>query len=202
MNRILFLAIVSIFGQVAHADSIFDQLKSTGGIKVTDQGDHRFTVQINYGSSLEKDRTECDANRIVGEECKRQQLKFYDLAIDGPKEITGFCSSTPTKRGLGIQFEDSPSDEGASALKVSASTKKITHINKGDVIEKLNGRKIQTLSALKAELWKLRSDPRTEIDLTVERAGKRVEIHEPLILNENGFAKVSDIWAFNQCVKK
>lgn len=127
------------------------------------------------------------ASRAVAEECLNRGFSYFDIGVEGPHEVDGYCYASADHKGLGVEF-------GANGLELTPKRfvvsdlngKTKTSLQKKDQILEIDGQPTTSIAQVKAIVAKAVDAGRAELDLKIKRGDdQELKIKEPIALFKN-----------------
>lgn len=152
------------------------------------QGDAKYAVYYAY--------------RAVGEECLSRSFGYFDVGVNDPANVDGYCYPGPDHPALAVEFTTAGLDARPQAFVVGSLLGKTnTKLEKGDTIIGLEGASPRSVANFKAVVFRLSQAGRKTVDLKIKRAGQDLEIKEPIALLKNSLMGSTQLDLFRSRVK-
>lgn len=135
-----------------------------------------FDVRAQLPESTAPELRVAYLTRAGGEECLRRGSNFFDAGMLGPSSARVVCYKRPTKRSLGVVLDP----KSAKAVTVQ-DTVANSHapFRPRDVVRKIGGVEVDSVGALKEQIFRLAESGRKEVNVAVERSGIALSLQAP-----------------------
>lgn len=124
--------------------------------------------------------------RAVGEECLVRGFPFFDVGVNSPNELDGYCYPSKDHDALGIEFTELGLVSRPQHFIVSSLNDKTkTQLQKKDEINEIDGLPVISLAQIKAAVAKTVLAGKTMLQIKINRGDKSLTLKEPIAVFKN-----------------
>lgn len=115
-------------------------------------------------------------SRAAGEECLARGMKFFDPGPLGENSARVVCYHRPSKRSIGVVLDL----KNPKAVVVEDTiTNSYSPFKPRDVVKKIGGVDVDSIGALKEQIFRLADSGRKDVTVAVERSGIALSLEAP-----------------------
>jgi len=177
----------------------FQKGSDSPGYTVQEKSPANLAIQTKLPADLEQKSIHRYVARAVGEECLERGFSYFDLTEPKNGAVEGFCFKENKRKAVGITFQAEPRKQNPELLIVEhLNNKTQTFLQPGDQILKAGNQNLNSVGDLKILAFQSGAQNKSEVQLELVRAGKKLQIKEPLVDMTEGAYGPQDLSALRK----